>query len=177
MIFNVSLGIALALLARDRIRVDGVFAPPASLLLLAFLALILVPSTLYMYSAHPSWTWMYFVNPEVVPGFAILPLIFLHAGILVAGWYAGALLAVRYKTRIAIYIAGGGLAVVLLGVALFWERLTHYGTYTEFKDGRALGIMSVKLGYVLIALVAGVSASAAFLAVELNRDSRKVRSR
>jgi hypothetical protein len=84
---------------------------------------------------------------------------------------------VRDKPKLAGFLVGSGALVVLIGVLLSWSRLGHYGTYTEYGQGRALPIMEVKLGFVLVALVVGTFVSAAILAVELLRDSRRVRSR
>lgn len=163
--------------ARDRLRADGPFAPPASLLLLVFVGLIVVPTTLYLYAAHPAWTWMYMVDPESIPGFAIVPLVVAHSGAILAGWYLGARLIIAQKFKLASYIAGGGVALVLLGTALFWGRLSNYGSYAEYRQGRAIDLMDVKLGYVLVALLLGLVTAASFLAIELVRDSRRVRSR
>jgi hypothetical protein len=139
--------------------------------------MILAPITLYLYAAHPSWTWMYLVNPDTVPGFAILPLVVAHLGFVLLGWYLGARLIRAQKLKMAAYIAGSGAFLTLVGVVMTWDRLGRYGTYEEYQQGRALPIMDVKLGYVLVALVVGTLISASFLAIELLRDSRRVRSR
>jgi hypothetical protein len=159
------------------VRVDGPFGPPSSFLVFVFLGMILAPITLYLYAAHPSWTWMYLVNPDTVPGFAILPLVVAHLGVVVLGWYLGARLVRADKLNVAAYIAGGGGFLTLVGVVFSWNRLGRYGTFEEYEQGRALPIMEVKLGYVLVALVVGTLISVSFLAVELLRDSRRVRSR
>ncbi len=168
---------AFAVCAKDRVCADGPFAPPASYLLLMFLGLILAPTTLYLYAAHPSWTWMYLVNPQKVASIAILPLVVAHVGAVAFGWYLAARLIIGNQAKLATFLSGAGGLIVLIGVLLSWKRLGHYGTYTEFGDGRSLPIMDVKLGYVLVTLVIGTFAAATFLAVELMRDSRRVRSR
>ena len=167
----------LAICARDRLRADGIFAPPASLLVAMFLGIILLPITLYLYLAHPSWTWMYLVDPQRLPGFAVLPLTMAHIAVVVLGWYLGARLILMGKLDLAAYGSAGGGALTLLGVILLWGRLGHYGTYLEYRQGRSLPIMDVKLGYVLVALLVGTLISASFVAVELLRDSRRVRNR
>lgn len=177
LIFNVSLGLAFALCARDRVRADGPFSAPAFLMVLAFVGAILVPTTLYLYLAHPAWTWMYVVDPAKVPGLALLPLLVAHGGAVVLGWWIGSRLVAAGRARAVASAAAGGGALVLLGVALSWGRLGRYGSYDDFVDGRALPIMDVKLGYVLVAVLIGVTAAAGFTAYELVRDSRRVRSR
>ena len=158
-------------------RADGPFAPPASFLLLIFLGLILAPVTLYLYAAHPSWTWMYLVDPKKVSSIAILPLVVAHLGAVASGWYLGAKLIVADRAKLAGFLVASGTLVVLIGVLLSWQRLGHYGTFAEYAQGRSLPIMEVKLGYVLVALVLGTFISGTILAVELLRDSRRVRSR
>ncbi len=157
-------------------RADGAFAQPASTLVLMFLGLIMAPITTYLYAAHASWTWMYLVNPEAVPSFAILPLVALHSATVLLGWYVGARLILAGRLMIAAYVSAAAAVVSLLGVLIFWNRLGRYGTYVEFEQHRALPIMEVKLGYVLVALTVGVVASAAFVAFELLLDSRRVKS-
>jgi hypothetical protein len=62
-------------------------------------------------------------------------------------------------------------------ILISWRRLSRYGSYDDFADGRALPIMDVKLGYVLVALVLGVAIAAFFAGFEIAQDSRRVRSR
>ena len=81
------------------------------------------------------------------------------------------------KQKAASIGASALAGVVLIGVLLSWQRLGHYGTYSEYGQGRSLPIMDVKLGYVLVTLVVGTFVSATILAIELLRDSRRVRSR
>lgn len=120
---------------------------------------------------------MYLLNPETVPGFAILPLVVLHLSSVVLGWYIGSKLLASKRLMWLVYLATAGLFSTSVGVILAWSRLGFYGTYTEFHDGRALALMEVKLGYVLVALATGTIISSGYLAVELLRDSRRVRSR
>ena len=40
-------------------------------------AVVLAPITLYLYLAHPGWSWMYLVDPATIPGMAIVPLVVL----------------------------------------------------------------------------------------------------
>lgn len=172
-----SLGLGFSLCARDRLRADGPFAAPAFVIVLAFVAVVLAPVTLYLYWAHPAWTWMYAVDPDGVPGLALLPLVFAHGGAVVLGWYVGARLFVAGRAKAVVYGAGGGALVALLGTLIFWGRLGRYGSYDEFHAGRDLALMEVKLGYVLVAMAVGVGGAAAYTAVELLRDSRRVRAR
>jgi hypothetical protein len=161
------------------VRAEGPFASPAFPLVAIFVGVVLTPIALYLYLAHPAWSWMYLVDPDRIPGPAVVPLLLVHGGLVVAGWYAGARLvrAGHKKEQIALYALAGGALVCLVAIALAWGRIGRYGSFDEFHEGRALALMEVKLGYVLVALALGVAAAAGFVALELMRDSRRVRAR
>lgn len=140
--------------------------------------MVLTPVTLYLYLAHPAWSWMYLFDPSDLPGLTVVALL-AHAGMLMAGWFAGARLvrAGKKREQAARYALAGGVLVVLVAIGLAWGRVGRYGSFGEYDDGRALELMEVKLGYVLVALVAGVGIAAGFVGLELMRDSRRVRAR
>jgi hypothetical protein len=171
--FNFILGVAFALCGRERIRIDGLFAPPAFWLVLIFAGIILIPLAFYLYMAHPAWTWMYTVDPEAVPSILLLPLLVGHGLMFVGGWLVGGKLVRNHKTRQALYGVLGASVLLIVMVLLFWGRLGHYGTYEEFTDGRALQLMEVKLGYVLIVILLGLGAAAVLTALQLVHDSRR----
>ncbi len=171
------LGLGFAVCARDRLRVDGTFATPAFPLVLTFTGMIVLPVTLYLYLAHTAWSWLYLVDPDHVPALAIVPVLVFHTAAVIGGWYAGARLLRTDRHKIALYIIGGGGALVLLMTALLWGRLGRYGSYEEFMAGRASALMAVKLGYVLVPVILGIGGAATFVAMELVRDSRRVRAR
>jgi hypothetical protein len=120
---------------------------------------------------------MYIVDPAELSAAAVLPLVVLHGGALILGWLVGVRLIRMQKERIALISVAVGTVTVLVCVAATWGRLGNYGSYSEFVNGRALAIMEVKLGYVLVAMVIGVFAAAIYVVMELLRDSRRVRSR
>jgi hypothetical protein len=161
------------------VRAEGPFASPAFPLVASFIGVVLTPITLYLYLAHPAWSWMYLLDPSDIPGFAVISLLFAHGGALIAGWYAGARLirAGKRQEQIATYALAAGALVLLVWLGLSWGRIGRYGTYGEFHDGRALALTEVKLGYVLVALTVGIAVAAGFVALELMRDSRRVRAR
>lgn len=177
MLFNVLLGLVFALCARDRVRADGPFASPPFVLVLTFMGLVLLPAGLYLYVAHPAWTWMYLVDPEDVPSLAVVPMLAIHGGALIGGYYAGGRLIRADRKNVLLYALAGGWVMFTLTALLLRERLFSYGTYLDWQRNTALDLMDVKLGYVLIALILGIGAAAGFIALELFRDSRRVRTR
>lgn len=142
-----------------------------------FIAVVLTPISLYLYLAHPAWSWMYLVDPEEVPGLAVVPLLVLHGGFVVGGWYLGGRLIRTNREKQARLGLAGALLVVVLITAIAWGRIGHYGSYGDFHQGRAIDIFDVKLGYVMVGLALGIGAAAGYVALELTRDSRRVRTR
>ena len=70
---HLAVGLAFALCARERIRVDGPFAPPAFSLVLMHAAGVVAPVALYFYAVHPAWSWMYMIDPGGVSALALAP--------------------------------------------------------------------------------------------------------
>ena len=166
-----------ALCARDRIRVDGPFSTPAFILVLFFTGIVVLPATLYVYLAHPAWSWLYFVDPVDVPMLAVVPILVLHGAALIGGWYLSARLLRADKRNLVGYFAIATALLFLILAAVLRGRLGSYGSFGDFQDGNTFGVLEVKLGYVLMTLAIGVGVAAAFVALELVRDSRRVRAR
>lgn len=145
--------------------------------MLIFLGIVLVPTTLYLYWAHPAWSWLFLVDPGSVPGLAVVPVLVVMGGIFVGGWYLGARLIRLDRGQVAGYAAMGGVALFLLLMLVLRGRLGMYGSYTDFRADTAAPLLERKLGWVLMALGLGVAVSAGYTAMELLRDSRRVRAR
>lgn len=142
-----------------------------------YLGMIVAPIALYLYAAHPAWTWMYLVDPAKVPGFSLIPLVAAHCTAVVVGWFVGGRLILAKRGTLARNVALAGFALSFVGVLVFWGRLGKVGSYQEYEQARALALMDVKLGYVLVALGFASGASGLYVAFELVRDSRRLRSR
>lgn len=171
------LGTFFGFCARERVKADGPWSQPAISLVLLFLVMIIVPGALYFYLAHPSWSWLYLFNPAKMPRVAVFTVLVGHAGALVGGYtLAGRLVRAGQELPLRIGLASA-VAVIVLIALLLRGRLLHYGTYAQWKAGQALPLMSVKLGYVLIAVLIGAGAAAAVVAIELLRDGRRAMAR
>ncbi len=139
--------------------------------------MILAPCALYFYLAHPDWSWLYLVDSARVPRLAVITVLAAQGGALVGGYYGAAKL-VRGGKEVALRFTLAGAGALILILMLFLRaRLTHYGTYAQFHGGRALPILDVKLGYVLIAVLIGVGAAAGVVGYELLRDGRRAAAR
>jgi len=174
---NLCLGLAFAVLARDRVRADGPFAGPAFLFVVLHAAVVVAPIALYFYAVHPAWAWHYWVDPAHVPGLAIVPLVVGHAGLVIGGWYGGAQLIRHDRRDLALY-ALGGLALTFVGVTVaLAHRLTTSASYEAFHQDHGAGFLQVDLGWAVITSFMATAGSAIYVAIELLRDGRRVRTR
>jgi len=170
-------GLAFALAGRDRIKGDGPFAPPAFLLVLIHVGLVTAPVTLYFYAAHADWSWLYLVDPDDVPGLAIVPLVVAHALVIVGGWYLGSWLVRHDRVRFIWYVMGSAVIAFVIGFALAFTRLSTATSYAGYLAGAHGGLMSVELGWALLVSVAATAVATGYVVIEMMRDSRRVRSR
>lgn len=176
-IVHLAVGLGFALAARDRVRADGPFATPSFHLVLMFATAVVAPVALYFYAAHPAWSWLYLVDPEDVPGLAILPLVVGHAGIVVAAYYGGALLLRADRKREVAYAIGGLGVIALILVLALRGRLATSSSYDGYHAGRGRDLMEVELGWALLVSLLALAGSIAYVLFELTRDARRVRSR
>jgi hypothetical protein len=170
-------GIGFALIARDRVRADGPFSSPAFPLVSLHAAAIVMPIALYFYAVHPAWAWMYFFDPAKMSGIAILPLMVGHAALVVAGWYVSCLL-LRRGFQIAVLYSGGVIALTLLVLVVSGiNRLATAADYRGWVTKTGVGVLSVKVGWAFIVSLLAIALSGVYVAIELNRDGRRVRAR
>jgi hypothetical protein len=176
---NLLVGMVFAWISRDRIRADGPFAPPAFMFVVLHAGMIVAPIALYFYLVHPEWAWMYLVDPAKLSGLAVLPLVVGHAALVGVGWYTGAFLIRTDRKRPFLYGIAGTAVVSLVFLALGWSRLSHAATYAGWKLGGAarVGLFDVELGYAVIVAMLALVGSAAYVALALHRDRRRVRAR
>lgn len=170
-------GIGFALIARDRIRADGPFAAPAFHLVLLHAAAVVAPVALYFYLVHPAWAWMYWVDPEKIATVAVLPLMVGHAALVIGGWYVASLLIRRGYQGALLYVAGAIAAVLLVLVVSGIHRLGTAADYFGWQVKKGVSVFSVQLGWAFIVSLLALFGSAIYIAIELGRDGRRVRSR
>jgi hypothetical protein len=164
--------------ARDRVRLDGVWAQPSVTLVAIFVVLVRIPVALYLHLAHPHWSWLYLLDGNKIPRLTVVPILAVASGAILGGWYLGARVVrlVKEERYLLGGLAGTG-AILLLITFLVRGRILQYGSYDQFHAGRSLPLGDVKLGYVLISVVVGMIASIALVGFELKRDGRRAASR
>lgn len=142
-----------------------------------FSGVIVAPTALYFYWAHPAWSWFYAINPAKLSTIALIPLTAIHAAAVIAAWYGGARLIRTGRARVAVYATGGAFGLTLILAALLRDRVFSYGTYAAFGAGHTLGLWEVKLGYAIVPVAIGVAVASGYVILELFRDGRRVRPR
>ena len=174
---NLLFGIGFALIARDRIRADGPFAAPAFPLVVLHAAAVVAPVALYFYAVHPAWSWMYWVNPRKLAGVAVLPLMVGHAALVVGAWYGAAMLLRRGYLGALLYVAGAIALILLVLVVAGFQRLATATDYPGWRDSQGTSLFAVQLGWAFVVSLMALFGSAIYVAIELGRDGRRVRSR
>jgi hypothetical protein len=177
-LLNLLFGIGFALIARDRIKADGPFAAPAFHLVLLHAAVVVAPVALYFYAVHPAWSWMYWFDPDDLGGIFLLPLMVGHAGLVIGGWYGAALL-IRRGYQGALLYGAGAIALLLLFLAgATFRRLSTAADFEGWQTGRSgTALFNVQLGWAFAVSMLALFGSAIYIAIELGRDGRRVRSR
>ncbi len=174
---NLLFGIGFALIARDRIRADGPFAAPAFPLVALHAAAVVAPIALYFYAVHPAWSWMYLVNPRKLAGVAVLPLMVGHGVLVIGGWYGAALLLRRGYLGALLYAAGAIALLLLILVVGGIQRLATATDYPGWQARQGTSLFAVQLGWAFVVSLMALFGSAIYVAIELGRDGRRVRSR
>ena len=174
---HLAVGLGFAFFARDRVRADGPFAAPSFQLVLMHAGGVVAPIALYFYAAHPSWAWMYMVDPAHVPGIAILPLMVGHAVLVVGAYYAGTLLMRADKRKPLLYTIGGIGVFTLILVLVARGRLGVSTSYAGYHAGRGRAIMEVPLGWAVVIALLARAGSVLYVALELTGDARRVRTK
>jgi hypothetical protein len=141
-------------------------------------AIVVAPATAYLYLAHADWAWLYLVDPRRVPRLFVVPAVAAAVAALFGGYYGmGRMIAARVQRRLVLGALGGGLAVWLVLALLLGGRLVRYGSYEAYHRGHTAALFEVKLGFVLVALLAAAGAASAYLAFEIWRDGRRAHAR
>jgi hypothetical protein len=174
---NLLFGIGFALIARDRIRADGPFAAPAFPLVALHAAAVVAPVALYFYAVHPAWSWMYWFNPKELAGIAVLPLMVGHGVLVIGGWYGASLLLRRGYLAALLYVAGAVGLVLLVVVVAGSQRLSTATDYLGWQASQGTSLFAVQLGWAFVVSLMALFGSAIYVAIELGRDGRRVRSR
>ena len=176
-LINLLFGIGFALIARDRIKADGPFAAPAFHLVVLHAGAVVAPVALYFYAVHPAWAWMYWVDPSKLAAVFVLPLMVGHAALVIGGWYISSLLIRKGLQGALMYVAGAIALFLLVLVVVSINRLSTASDYPGYEAKKGVSLLSVQLGWAFVVSLLALFGSAIYVAIELGRDGRRVRSR
>ncbi len=140
-------------------------------------ATVVAPVACYFYAVHPAWSWMYWVNPEKLSGVAVLPLMVGHAALVIGGWYGASLLLRRGYQGALLYVVGAISLILLVLVVAGINRLGTAADYVGWQVERGTSLFNVQLGWAFVVSLVALFGSAIYIAIELGRDGRRVRSR
>ena len=174
---NLLFGIGFALVARDRIKADGIFATPAFPLVALHAAAIVAPIALYFYTVHAAWAWMYWIDPDKVSGLAVLPLMVGHAALVIGGWYVSAFMLRRGLQGALLYVAGAVALLLLVLIAVGIGRLSYASDYAGWTAQTGISPFAVKLGWAFSVSLLALFEIRGLVAIELGRGhaARRVR--
>ncbi|HJZ85824.1 MAG TPA: hypothetical protein VKN99_11670 [Polyangia bacterium] len=176
-LLNLLCGLVLAHSARALIRAhQGKFVQCAALHVgLAFEALVMWPTALYFYFAHPDWTWMYWLDPRRIPRGVVVLVLIVDAAALAAGLLLGYSLIRAGKFRELLLAICGNGAIVLTVLTLLRRRFFHYGTFDDWQAGATLlPLVEVKLGWVLAISVLTVGGALGYASWQLHLAGRRI---
>ena len=140
-------------------------------------AAVVAPVALYFYAVHPAWSWMYWLDPAKLSGVAIIPLTVGHAALVIGGWYGASILLRRGYQGALLYIAGAIALILLVLVVGGIQRLGTAADYLGWQTQRGTSLFKVQLGWAFVVSLLALFSSAIYIAIELGRDGRRVRSR
>jgi hypothetical protein len=170
----VVLGLAFASAAVNQFREGRSPWGRELLAVLSFEAIVLWPVAIYLYLVHPDWSWMYWVDPASLPR-GLLGLVLAAWLVALLGGYLGGWALIRRRGQRSAWVAlGAGAATWLTAVLVAHARISRYGTYAAFHQGKAVPLGTVKLAWVLPAIVIGVIAAAAAVGWTLYSQGRRV---
>ena len=166
-------GMAAAIAGRSELRVS----PRPALLTrsfaayLVFVALLLVPISVYFYVFHGDWFLLYFVDVRHVPS-AVALVGFVAEAIVGALGFAAASALVRSQREVfAGVILVGALVAGVVMLVLALDRLSVVGSFAQYRGGFGLSpylsgplfqgtvamslLLAIGLGFLLVRLVYG----------------------
>jgi hypothetical protein len=176
LIFSVFVGLVFAACARVQFTGGGSPWGRELMAVLSFEGIIVWPVALYYYWVHPAWSWMYFVDPDRLPPGVGLLVMLAYVATLLGGYLGGwALLRARKDRALVGVLATVALVLVVFLIACR-ARLTHSGTYEEYRAGHALSVGEGKLGWALAATSTGVAIAIVLVGFTLWEQGKRSRS-
>jgi len=150
MLLSLGLGMAFALAQGDRETEKGnVFTSVYFLVGLAFHFVLAFGVALLCFIMQPSWMFMYFTDPELVP---VAIVVYIFVGYF--AMYTFGFLATRAMRRVDRRLAWGSflaaMALIFCFIGLTFHRLWYVGNFPAYIAGEAKALPGTPLFWVLL---------------------------
>lgn len=173
--FAFAVGVAAALAAGHELRNSPRHAllTAAFKALALFVALLLLPVSIYFYVFHGDWFLLYAIDVRRVPSALALGGLLLEGSIAVLGFLIGTALARAQRIGAGYALALASLAVAAAVVLLWPERLAVVGTFSQHRGDYGLRPYGGALLQGGLALGGVLLVGAAYLVVRVGHGQRQ----
>lgn len=135
-IISFGVGIFMALTSSKQIKRKGLSGPHFKRAVL-YQIFVFVVIGLYLATAFPAWSWMYYINPEEHSTLLTYGFVLNYFVAFIVGYLIGGVLILKDKIKIALSLLILDIIALIVYSGLSWERLMYVGGYYEFIDGFA----------------------------------------
>jgi hypothetical protein len=127
-------GIAAALAARVELRMSIRPVPFTNsfFVFAIFIALVLVPASVYFYVFHGDWFLLYSINVQKIPSAIALVVFLLEAGVGFFGFMIGSILARGQQLSAGYMLIAASVLASITVVFIFADRLSVVGTFAQY---------------------------------------------
>lgn len=124
-----------------------------------FGGLVVLPVEGYLLHDYADWAYLYALRPSRIPSAVDLVFLLIAAALVPASAWAGARYLARDARHLVLRAALGILVTSAIVAITCVHRLTHFGTYAQYKGGYGLrSLTDCSLGPSLILAVATLGA-------------------
>ena len=103
-----------------------------------FGAVIVLPVEAYLLHDYADWAYLYTLRPSRIPSAIDLLFLLAATALVPASAALGARWLARDARHLVLRLALASFVVSAAGGISCWRRLTHYGTYAQYKGGYGL---------------------------------------
>lgn len=100
-----------------------------------------------------------------------------HAVLVIGGWYTASVLLRKGYQGALLYVAGAIALFLLILIVTSVDRLSTASDYPGWESRKGVSLFEVQLGWSFVVSLLALFGSAVYIAIELGRDGRRVRSR
>lgn len=175
LLFTFASGVLTALVARAELRSSpaSAFMLPAFAAYLTFVALVLIPGSVYLYVFHGDWYLLYLVDTQRVPSALVVLGAALIAALGAAGYLLGAVCIRAQRDALAGVVAGVVVSLAVGSVVLMRPRLAVVGSFAQFRGDFGLAPFGGPLLYAVVCITLATLIGFSLLAYQLHPGQRR----